>query len=192
LLDNVAGHQNVKDSFLVIPIQFDAAVEIARPILGEYIFGFDRHNEMVNVLLLLIVNAKIIDNQGEHEWLRCVFPEARSIFAFVIALWGKMLLQELVGKDPGLGETPDGLAHLEVDVSSNNFGIEVVLVDDPQRKEIDGHFHVLVTVESRCKVEVADVEAHVLRFWGAEDTVPIQLGGCHVGSARGEFSGIVY
>jgi hypothetical protein len=35
LLDNVSGHQNVECAFVVIPIQFDPAVEIARPILGE-------------------------------------------------------------------------------------------------------------------------------------------------------------
>jgi hypothetical protein len=170
LLDNVSRHQNVKELFFFISIQFDATVEIARPTLGEYIFGFDCRNEMISILLLLILNAKIVDNQGEREWLSFVFPEARSVFAFVIAVWGKSFLQELIGKDSGLGETPDGLAHLEVDVSSNDFGIEGILVNDPQRKEIDGHCHVLVTVESCHKVEVADVEAHVLCFWGAEDT----------------------
>ncbi len=128
---------------------------------------------MVNVLLLLILNAKIVDNQGERDWPRCVFPGARSDFAFIITVWGKTFPQELVGKDSGLGETPDGLAHLKVDVSSDDFGIEVVLVDNPWLKETDGHFHVLVTVKCCHKVEVADVEAHMLCFWGAEDTVPI-------------------
>jgi hypothetical protein len=52
-----------------------------------------------------------------------VFPEARSVFAFVITAWGKMFPQEFVSKDSVLGETPVGLAHLEVDVSSNDFGI---------------------------------------------------------------------
>jgi hypothetical protein len=125
--------------FFVIPIQYDAAVEITCPILGEYIFDFDCRNEIINVLF----------------W---------SVFAFVIAVWGKTFPQELVGKDSGLGETSDSLAHLEVDVSSNDFGIEVILVDDPLRKEIDGHFHVLITVESCPKVEVANVKAHVLHF----------------------------
>ena len=101
------------------------------------------------------------------------FQRPGVFFAFVINMWGKTFLQELLGKNSGLGETPDGLANLEVDVSSNNYEIEVVLVDDPWRKEIDGHFHVLVTVKSHRKVEVADVKAHVLRFWGAEDNVPM-------------------
>ncbi len=101
------------------------------------------------------------------------FQRPGVFFAFVINMWGKTFLQELVGKDSGLGESPDSLVHLEVDVSSNDFGIEVIFVDDPRRKEIDGHFHVLVMVEGCCKVEVSNVEAHVLCFWGAEDTVPM-------------------
>ncbi len=43
--------------------------------------------------------------------------------------------------------------------------------------EIDGHFHVLIMVESCCKLEVVDVKAHIMHLWSAEDTVPIQLGG---------------
>jgi hypothetical protein len=59
-------------------------------------------------------------------------------------------------------------------------------------KKIDGHFHVLIAVKSFCKVEVANVEAHITRLRSAEDTVPMQFGGCHVGSAHGNFPRIVY
>ncbi len=164
LLDIVAGHQNAEGPFFVISIQFNATLEVARPILGEFIFDYNCCNEMVQLLLLLILNAKIVDNQDERDWPHCVFSEAGSVFALVINLWGKTFLQELVGKDSSLGETPDGLAHLEVDVSSDDFGIEVILVNDPWWKETDGHFHVLLMVESCRKVEVADVKAHITRF----------------------------
>ncbi len=66
------------------------------------------------------------------------------------------------------------------------------MFDDPRGKKIDGHFHVFITVESCHKVEVANVEAHIMRLWSAEDTVPRQFGGCHVGGARGMFPRIVY
>ncbi len=70
--------------------------------------------------------------------------------------------------------------------------MQVILFNDPWGKKIDGHFHVLITVKSRHKVEVANVEAHITHLRRAEDTVPIQFGGCHVDSARGKFPGIVY
>ena len=98
---------------------------------------------MVHVLLLLILYTEIADNQGERDRPCCVHPESRGVFTFVITVGGKTFLQELVGQDAGLGETPDGLAHLKVDVSSNNFIMEVVLFNDPRGGNIDGHFYVL-------------------------------------------------
>ncbi len=67
LLENVSGHQNVEGAFVVIPIQFDSTVEIARPILGECILGFESFDEMVNVFLALIFDSKIINNKGEGD-----------------------------------------------------------------------------------------------------------------------------
>jgi hypothetical protein len=69
LLDDVFGHQNVKGAFVVIPIQFDPAVEIAHPILGQCILGFESFDEMINVFLALIFDSKIIDNKGEGDRL---------------------------------------------------------------------------------------------------------------------------
>jgi hypothetical protein len=65
LLDDVSRHQNVEGAFVVIPIQFDPAVEIIRPILGECILGFENFDEMINVFLALVFNSKIVGNKGE-------------------------------------------------------------------------------------------------------------------------------
>ncbi len=62
---------------------------------------------------------------------------------------------------------------------------------DPWGKKIDGHFHVLIMVKSCCKVEVVNVKAHITRLRSAEDTVPMQFGGYHVGGACGKFPRIV-
>jgi hypothetical protein len=65
LLYDVSGHQNVKGAFVVIPIQFYPAVEIACPILDECILGFESFDEMINVFLALIFDSNIINNKGE-------------------------------------------------------------------------------------------------------------------------------
>jgi hypothetical protein len=70
--------------------------------------------------------------------------------------------------------------------------MQVILFDDTWGKKIDGHFHVLIMVKSCCKVEVANVEAHITCLRSAEDTVPMQFGGCHVGGAHGKFPRIVH
>ncbi len=99
-----------------------------------------------------------------------------------------MLMQEIVCKDAGLRQTPYGLAHLEINVSADDFVKEVVLGEDPRGKQSDGHFHVLVPVKCCRQVEIADVKAHVACLWGAEDAIPMEFSGCHVSCARGEFS----
>ncbi len=102
-----------------------------------------------------------------------------------------MLLQELVSKDAGLGQTPDGLAYLEINVSTKNFVEKVVLGDNPRGKKADGHFHVLILVECCCQVEISYVEAHVACLWGAEDAIPMEFSSCHVSCAHGEFPHLI-
>jgi hypothetical protein len=65
LPEDVSGHQNVKGAFVVIPIQFDPAVEIARSILGECMLGFESFDEMINVFVAFTFDSKIVDNKGE-------------------------------------------------------------------------------------------------------------------------------
>jgi hypothetical protein len=192
LLDDVSGHQNVKGAFVIIPIQFYPAVEIVCPILGECILGFESFDEMINVFLLLIFDSKIVNNKGEGDRLRGVFPKSWGIFAFIISVRGKTLTPELVCKDAGLRQTSDGLAHLETNISADDFVEEAVLGDNPRRKQAEGHFDVLVHVECCRQVEVSNVEAYVACLWGAEDAIPMEFSGCHVGCARGEFPQIIH
>ncbi len=167
MFDDLARHQDVKGAFVVISIQFDAAVEVTRPILGKSIFCFNHCNQMVHILLTLVVHSKIVNNKGEGDGTHCVFPEIRGILAFVITVGGKTLPKELVGEDVSLWQSQDSFSHLEVDVASNDLLLKVVLGDDPRRDQTDGHLHVLVPVKHRGEVEISDVEAHVTCLWGA-------------------------
>jgi hypothetical protein len=191
LFDDVSRHLNVEGALFVIPTQFDPAVEIAHPILGECILGFDSFDEMINVFLALIFDSKIVDSKGEGDRLRGVFTKAPGIFAFIISVRGKTLTQELVCKDAGLRQTPDGLAHLEINVSTDNFVKEVILGDNPRGKQADGHFHVLVPVKCCRQVEIANVEAHVACLRGADDAIPLEYRDYHISCACGEFPWVI-
>jgi hypothetical protein len=131
---------------------------------------------MINVFLALIFDSKIVDNnEGEGDRSRSVFPKAWGIFAFIISMRGKTLTQELVYEDSGLRQTPDGLAHLEINASADDFVEEAVLGDDPRGKQAGGHFHVLIPVKCCCLVEISKVQAHVAHLQGAEDAIPMEL-----------------
>ena len=79
------------------------------------------------------------------------------MFAFVVAVGGKSLAKELVRQNACLGESPYGFLHLEVNKASDNFVRQVVLFDCPGGKEVNGHFHVLISIESSREVKVANV-----------------------------------
>ncbi len=121
LFDDVALHGNVKGACLVIPFEAYAAVEVAIPILGEFIFLFDAHDEVVDIFLARIFHAKIANNKCEGDGACRVRPEARHLLAFEISVGGKVFLEELVGQDAGLGKSPHGTSHFQINVSIEDF-----------------------------------------------------------------------
>jgi hypothetical protein len=97
LFDDVTRHGNVEGACVVIPLEADAAVEIAVPILCEFIFFLYSPNEVVYVFLTHIFDTNIIHDEREGDWARYVLPEAGSVRALKISMGGKAFLEELVG-----------------------------------------------------------------------------------------------
>jgi hypothetical protein len=97
LFDDVTRHGNVEGVHIVIPLEADAAVEIAVPILCEFIFFLYAPDEVVNVFLTRIFYPEIVHNKREGDWVRCVHPEAKSVCTLIISMGGKVFLEELVG-----------------------------------------------------------------------------------------------
>ncbi len=97
LFDDVTRHGNVEGACDVIPLEADAAVEIAVPILCEFIFFLYAPDEVVNVFLMRIFYPKIVHNKREGDWVHYVHPEAGSVRALIISMGGKAFLEVLVG-----------------------------------------------------------------------------------------------
>jgi hypothetical protein len=97
LFDDVTQHGNVEGARVVILLEVDAAVEIAVPILCEFIFSLYAPNDVVNVFLMRIFYPKIIHDKHEEDWVRYMHPEAGNVRALIISMGGKAFLEELVG-----------------------------------------------------------------------------------------------
>ncbi len=97
LFDDVARHGNVKGACVVIPFEVYDIGEVAIPFFGEFIFFFGALDKVVDILLMRIFHAKIVDNKCEGDGACCVLPEAKSLLAFKIFVGGKAFLEELVG-----------------------------------------------------------------------------------------------
>jgi hypothetical protein len=103
LFDDVAWHGNVKGACVVIPFEPYAAVEVAIPNLGEFIFLFDAHDKVVNIFLTHIFHAKIVDNKCEGDGVCHVLPEAGRLLAFEISMGARRFLRSLLAKMPAWG-----------------------------------------------------------------------------------------
>jgi hypothetical protein len=112
--------------FFIVSVECEANVKVASPILGIFVFLVDDGNEVVDVLFVSISDAKIVNDQGEHEVAVEMFPQAGVHRAWCIAERGKEFAEPVVGKLPGLWEAIHAFAHLGVDVAIRNLGFQVV------------------------------------------------------------------
>ena len=90
------------------------------------------------------VDAKVIDDQGEGNRSRVVFPQAWGVAHRMVTVWRQVLLEAVVGYFSGMGEPVHSLFYLAIYPSVVFYGAEVVLVDDFKRDDGQFQFHVLV------------------------------------------------
>ncbi len=75
---------------------------------------------------------------------------------------GKAFLEELVGQDAGLGKSPHGTSHFQINVSVEDFVLSGILFDNPRGEKGKRDAHVFESVKWGRKVKVFDVEGHYL------------------------------
>jgi hypothetical protein len=147
LFDDVARHGNLKGACVVIPFEAYAAVEVAVQVLGEFIFLFDAHDKVVDIFLTCIFHAEIVNNKCEGDGACRVLPEAGCLLAFEISVGGKEFLEELVGQDAGLGKSPHGTLHFQINVSVEDFVLLGILFDNPRGEKGKRDEHVFKSVK---------------------------------------------
>jgi hypothetical protein len=111
---DVPQHRNVKGSHIILPIEFDATIKIARPILGELIFCFDAFDEMICMLFSNIFHAKVVNNYSECDGAFGMFSQTRGIGTLKISVGEKTLTQQFICQITRLGEVPHCAVHLKV------------------------------------------------------------------------------
>jgi hypothetical protein len=116
--------------------------------------------KVVHVIHVCYFYSKIIDDEAENDAAPDVMPEARSVLALVVTLFGKSLLEDLVGNDAGLGEAVHSFPNFDVDPSVFvNQVPEVVFYDDLFRDDVESEAHVFWIGHRGVEVEVGQVNA---------------------------------
>ncbi len=109
---------------------------------------------------------------------------------FEVSVFGKALLEKLVGQDASLWETIHPLANLHVDVTIKCLVKEAVVVDDVLREKRERHFHIFKSVKWHFEIHVFDVSSGEPGASGADGAVPKEFSGDHVTGTHGEFKWI--
>jgi hypothetical protein len=65
LFDDISRQANIQSRVVVIPIQLDATVEVAIPSYGEFILFLEALYQMVDIVLVDVFHAKVVNHQGE-------------------------------------------------------------------------------------------------------------------------------
>jgi len=73
-LQDVLSHAAVDPSLIIIPLEMDAQVEIALPILAERVIFLDGISKVLGVVSADVLDAEVINGQGESNRSRDVPP----------------------------------------------------------------------------------------------------------------------
>jgi len=75
-------------ALVVVKIQGDAAVFLARPIFVDHVVLLEDTDEVVGVFFAHVFDPEIINNGAETYWSPGVRPKSRCLVALVIAMFG--------------------------------------------------------------------------------------------------------
>ncbi len=86
---------------------------------------------MVDVGLVDVLHAKIVNNQGEADWAPFVAPVSRGYFALLVACFVELFGEEVLGNDAGLWEAVHSLSYFAENVAiCIHFVTEFVFLND--------------------------------------------------------------
>jgi hypothetical protein len=70
----------------VIPLQLDATVQVAIPIFSEFVLILEAFYQMVDIILVDVFHAKVVNHQGERDGPCRVFPKSWHLLGFVVSV----------------------------------------------------------------------------------------------------------
>ena len=114
-------------------------------------------NQVISILFANIFDAEVVNDKGEGDVTRRMISEGRGAGDRRISKLGYVDFQLVIGDAPGLFETRHAFADLHVYPAVGvDEAVQVVLLDDLVREEIQGDFHVLVSSHRGAVIQIFD------------------------------------
>ncbi len=127
---NIAGHTDTTLAGCVVPFDVNTCKFVAGHVELDHMEVLENIAEMIEVFYHNILNPKVINYETELDGMPFVMPEAWGGFGLVISLSKKAGLEEIIGKNVGLGKAKIALANLEVDPPITIVTLKVVLLNE--------------------------------------------------------------
>ena len=153
----IFGHRDVAGACGIVPVNSESAEEGTGPVDGDGVQFLEGLDEVVGVFLAVVLDPKVVNNEGENDGLGGVLPESRSYGNRGEPKMGKMIFDPVVGDAAGLFEAMRAFSDPEVNLVVRTECAEVVLVDYFVRDAGQCEFHVLVAVHGGAIVEILDI-----------------------------------
>ncbi len=111
---DVAGHTDATPVSCIVPFAVNTCKFVAGHVELDPVELLDNIAEMVEVFKPKILQPKVINDVTELDGTPFVAPEVRGGFGFVISFSKKTGLEEIVGKNAGMGKAITALANFKV------------------------------------------------------------------------------
>ena len=96
-LGNAAFHRESEGVFVVVALPFDTCVQVTFLVDCYVVVLFYGVEQLIFVAHAFVLDAKLVNYKGEHNWPPLVAPQARGDGSLLVVVIAEVLLQESVG-----------------------------------------------------------------------------------------------
>ncbi len=171
---NVAGHTDATRASCVVPFDVNTCKFVTGHVELDTV-ELLKNTVMVEVFYPNILHPKVINDETDLDGMPFVVPEARGGIGFVISLSKKGGLEEIVGKNAGLGKAVTALANFKVNPTITLPNFKFVFLNEFCQNVCNFNVDILRVRHLGIKVEVLEVDGAETCAGAQEHAVEKQL-----------------
>ncbi len=169
---DVHRHGEMHLALGIVPIECESEVLRSFPVGVHCVILFQYAHEMLNVVLVNVLHAKVIDDECETDGAPVVLPVPWHDLALSIPSFVESLSEEVLSYDASLWEAVHSALHFAEDIAiCIHLVTESVFVNDIRREQLQFHTEVFVLIHWCHEVEIFYVDCHELGVRRRDDTV---------------------
>jgi hypothetical protein len=169
---NVPRHGEMHLALGIVPIECESKVLCSFPVGVNCVVLCQYAHEMLDVVLVDVLHAEVIDDECETDGAPVVLPVPWRDLALLIPGFVELLGEEVLCYYAGLGEAVHPASHFAEDIAICIYLIaESIFVNDFRREQLQFHTEVFVSIHWCHEVEIFYVDHHELGIRRRDDTV---------------------